>query len=64
MIRDAHCKPSSLPPEDHRRIYRGLFQGAWIRAGASLIMWLFALVAYTIDVIGPRHFFGVSLAVL
>ncbi|MDO9111759.1 MAG: hypothetical protein Q7U40_13955, partial [Desulfatirhabdiaceae bacterium] len=45
-------------------LYRRHFQGALIRSGASVIMWVFALAAYLADVIKINHFTGVSLSVL
>lgn len=50
-------------PEYYRQIYQRFSQAALLRAGASLIMWLFALAAYLMDIIAPHHFMGVSLAV-
>ncbi len=64
MIPDARCKSGGPPREYYSRLYRKHFQGALVRSGASLIMWLFAWAAYAIDVIGVGHFIGVSLAVL
>ena len=40
------------------------FQGALVRSGASVIMWMFALAAYLADVIKMNHFTGISLSVL
>ena len=45
-------------------LYRRHFQGALVRSGASMIMWMFALAAYLADVIKMNHFKGISLSVL
>jgi signal transduction histidine kinase/ActR/RegA family two-component response regulator len=63
MIRSVHCKLGPSSQDYYKRFYRKHFQGALVRVGASLIMWMFALVAYIIDVIGPSNFLGVSLGV-
>jgi len=47
-----------------RRLYRYHYQGAWLRSGASLFMWLFALTAYELHVIGSSNFSGISATVL
>ena len=55
---------SFLPDEAYyRKLYRRHLQGAMVRTGASLLMWLFALLAYAIDLIRTINFIGVSLAV-
>ena len=64
MSQDKQLKLYEPPQEYHKRFYRKYFQGALVRSGASLIMWLFALLAFAINTIGRQHFIGVSLAVL
>jgi PAS domain S-box-containing protein len=61
-------------PNDHHKIERSEdfleilnrrhFQGALVRSGASVIMWLFAFAAYLANVIRMNHFAGISLSVL
>jgi len=52
-------------PADYLEIlYRRHFQGAIVRSGASLIMWVFALAAYLANVIKINHFTGITLSVL
>ena len=64
MTRDADCI-SGVPLQDNlSRPFHKHLQGAMVRVGASLIMWLFALVSYVIDVIGLQHLLGVCIAVL
>ncbi len=46
-----------------KKLYRRQVQGALVRAGASLIMWLFALGAFWAGVIQINHFEGVSASV-
>lgn len=64
MIKEVD-QDSGKPPEEYfRKMYKRHFQGALVQAGASLIMWLFAMAAYLLDIISHSHFIGVSLAVL
>src|SRR5512137_3026900 len=44
-------------------LYRRHFQGALVRSGASVIMWLFALAAFLTSIINMGHFKGVTLSV-
>jgi len=45
-------------------LYRRHFQGAFVRSGASVFMWVFALAAYYEDIIRINHFTGITLSVL
>ena len=52
-------------PADYLEIlYRRHFQGALVRSYASVIMWVFALVAYFTNIIKMNHFTGITLSVL
>ncbi|MBW1944824.1 MAG: hypothetical protein JRJ51_18600, partial [Deltaproteobacteria bacterium] len=53
-----------LPPDYLEVLYRRHFQGALVRSGCSLAMWLFALAAFIAGIIGQRNFAGISLATL
>ena len=64
MIREADQKSGKPPEEYFRKLYKRHFQGALVQASASLIMWLFAMGAYLLDIISYPHFTGVSLAIL
>lgn len=52
-----------LEPDKLNRLYKRHRQGAFVRTGASLFMWLFALIAYLLGVIQPEHIKGVSYCV-
>jgi len=52
-----------LSPVQLGKLYKRHRQGAFVRAGASLFMWLFAYVAYLIDSIQKDHIIGVSFCV-
>ena len=52
-----------LHPDKLNRLLRKHRQGALVRSGASLFMWLFALVAFIASVVQVEHFVGVSAAV-
>ncbi len=62
MFQDAHSKSGASSQYYHQRLYRRHYQGALVRSGASLFMWLVALQAYIIGVIGQHHFIAVSMA--
>lgn len=48
------------PVVDSKNLYRRHVQGALVRSGASLIMWLFALGAFLVENIRSSHLIGVS----
>ena len=48
----------------YRRLYKRHVQGALVRSGACLFMWLVAWVALFIGVIESNHFTGVSISIL
>ena len=50
-------------PDQLGKLYKRHRQGAFVRAGASLFMWLFAFVAYLVDGIQKNHLIGVSFCV-
>ena len=57
-------KPTAKPPGDYvRSIYLNHYRGAWVRAGASVFMWLVAFGAYLFQIIKPNNLIGVSAAV-
>ncbi|MBI4773795.1 MAG: response regulator [Deltaproteobacteria bacterium] len=64
MMRVQNPNPKMSEPEYLRRLYKYHYQGAWLRSGASLFMWLFALTAYGLHLIGPNNFFGISATVV
>ena len=47
-----------------RILYKRHFQGALVRSGASMIMWLFALAAVHTGVINMNQFKGITLSVV
>ncbi|TSA46238.1 MAG: diguanylate cyclase [Deltaproteobacteria bacterium] len=55
---------NELPADHVEMLYRRHFQGALVRSGASVVMWVFALVAYLANIIKMNHFTGISLSVL
>ncbi len=64
MMKDVIKPPDAASQAAHKQFYRRHYQAAVVQARASMIMWLFALAAYLIDLITHRHFIGVSLGVL
>lgn len=52
-----------MPTERLQRLYSSHYRGAWVRAGASLFMWLFVFAAYLFQVIEVKNFLGVSASV-
>jgi diguanylate cyclase (GGDEF)-like protein len=55
---------SEIPTDYAEMLNRRHFQGALVRSGASLVMWVFGLLAYYANVIQVNHFTGLSLSVL
>ncbi len=53
-----------LPADRLKLLYTRHVQGAIVRSGASVIMWLFAMTAYVGDIIKTNHFTGITLSVL
>jgi diguanylate cyclase (GGDEF)-like protein len=53
-----------FPAEYAEVLYRRHFQGALVRSGASMVMWVFAVAAYYANAIKLNHFIGISLSVL
>jgi signal transduction histidine kinase len=52
-----------LKPIQLEMLYKRHFQGALVRSGASLFMWLCAFVAFLVGSIQDKHLIGVSLSV-
>jgi hypothetical protein len=52
-----------LPSALRQSLYWRHRQGAFVRSGGALFMWILALVAFGIDDLKPNHFWGVSGAV-
>jgi signal transduction histidine kinase len=52
-----------LEPEQARHLYRRHVQGAFVRSGASLVMWCFAFSAFLMDIVTADNLLGVSLSV-
>jgi signal transduction histidine kinase len=52
-----------LNPDQLDKLNKRHRQGAFVRAGASFVMWLFAFVAYLFDGIQKDHIIGVSYCV-
>jgi len=46
-----------------RTILRSHAQGAWVRSGASLIMWSIAMGCFLVDILESHHLTGVSASV-
>jgi len=62
-IKRGHSR-NELPTNYVEMLYRQHFQGALVRSGASVVMWVFALVSYLENTIKINHFTGVTLSVL
>ena len=58
-----HSK-KGLPADYVEMLYRRHFQGALVRSGASVAMWVFALTSYLTNTIKLNHFTGITLSVL
>jgi diguanylate cyclase (GGDEF)-like protein/PAS domain S-box-containing protein len=64
-MKENSCHSKNELPTDYLEIlYRRHFQGALVRSGASMAMWLFALAAYHANVIKLNHFAGITLSIL
>jgi signal transduction histidine kinase len=63
MIDNIDHARARLNPDQLGKLYKRHRQGAFVRTGASLFMWLFAFVAYLIDGIQKDHIIGVSFCV-
>jgi hypothetical protein len=59
-----HKDKPSIDPDYYRRLYKRHFQGALIRCGASLFMWIAAWVALLLGAIQSSHFTGVTISIL
>ena len=54
----------TLSTESLEGLYKRLRQGAWVRSGASVFMWVFGLIAYSQEMIDRFAFLGISVTVL
>ena len=52
-----------LNPEQQEKLYRRHFQGALVRSGASMFMWLFAVTAFLVGSIQVDNLIGISISV-
>ncbi len=59
--RNQDSDPGQL--DDMRRSYRRNVQGALVRSGASLMMWVCALVSFWTGAIQINHFAGISVSI-
>ena len=59
-----HKNMPSIDAEFHRKLYRRHFQGALIRSGACLFMWVAAWVALFFGAIQSYHFTGITISIL
>ena len=57
-------RPKQLGPEQRRRLYRQHVQGAYVRIGASLFMWLYAFMAHKLGVIQTQYIVAVTICVI
>ena len=53
-----------LPYDTRAKFFKNNVQGAIVRSVSSLIMWLFAVIAFWADEIQISHFVGISCSVL
>jgi signal transduction histidine kinase len=63
MTKDLDHAWVKLSPDQLGKLYKRHRQGAFVRTGASLFMWLFAFVTYLFDGIQKDHIIGVSFCV-
>ncbi len=54
-------KGSNLPPDLLKRLYRVHFQGALVRSGASLFVWIYVVISYNFGTIDAASFKGFSI---
>jgi signal transduction histidine kinase len=52
-----------LNQDQQKKLYKRHFQGALVRSGASLFMWLFAIISFFVGSIQAKHLLGISLSV-
>ena len=52
-----------LQPDQLNRLFNRHRQGALVRTGASLFMWLFALASFLLKTLTAAHMIGISMAV-
>lgn len=60
MIQNLSRNDMEYPIDLSERFYLENYRGAWVRAGISLFMWLFALGAYYFDIIKSNNMAGIS----
>ena len=56
--------PIGLSPQKLKKLYKRHLQGAIVRSGASVFMWLSAMVAFLFDSIETGHLIGISISVV
>ena len=64
MIEAEHKDKIKLHPDYLKTLFRIHLQGALVRSGASIIMWLTAFFAFLVGTIKAYHLIGVSTSVL
>ena len=64
MIGVTKLNPIELNQDQQKKLYKRHFQGALVRSGASLFMWLFALISFSVGSIQAKHLLGISLSVV
>ena len=58
-----HIDHNKLQPDQRAKLFKRHKQGALVRTGASLFMWLFALVNFFLKTITADHMIGISMVV-
>lgn len=64
MGEDRNQRGEILDQESLTKLYRRHFQGAMVRSGASLFMWLSAFITFSVGFLGTQQLSGISAAVL
>lgn len=64
MEEQRQSSENELSAEHEDTLYRQHVQGALVRSGASVFMWVFALAAYHGNIIRINHFTGITISVL
>ena len=63
MIDPPEAAPDNISPAYRKTVYRRHFQGAVIRSAASVVLWVFALLAFITGNIRGNHFWGITFCV-
>jgi PAS domain S-box-containing protein len=64
MEQSLPAQEDRLSPRNLRLLYRRHFQGALVRSGASVAMWIFALAGFVTGLLKTNHFAGITISVL